>query len=278
LVLAFLGTLGGTRIAQASALDSSFTSSFGSTDTYVENKRGVEAYQEGKLDEAKQHFNAAQAREPSRPELYYNQGLVELGGGDADSAIRSFSEAAQGAMKAGKPDILGKSLFNLGSAFSKKGDNLNALRSYLGAIEAAKASHDPSLEADARKNVELLGQKQEQKQKQKKNQDQKQNQQQDQNQQSQSGQGQGQEDKKPDQKSDKDKDSPKPEKDDKQKDEAKNQPQRYEDRPKEDKFNSKKLTREDAERVFSELNNRELDLQVRQRKQNANQENNTKDW
>jgi Ca-activated chloride channel family protein len=252
-----------SRGASASPLDS--------TDTYVENKKGVDAYSAGKLDEAKQHFSSAQAREPSRPELFYNQGLVELGSGDADGAIRSFGEAARGGLATGNPDILAKSLFNLGSAFTKKNDHRNALRSYLGAIDAAKTSHDAKLEAEARKNVELLGQKQqEQKQNQNQNQDQKQDQKQ-QQQQSQGGDGQDQKNQKPD-------DQKNDQKNDQKKDQAQNQTPHYEDHPKEEKFNSKKLTREDAERVFSDLSNRELDLQVKQRQQNANRNNDNEDW
>ncbi len=269
LLIAALALGANGRVASASPLDT--------TDTYLENKKGVEAYTSGKLDEAKQHFSAAQARSPSKSELFYNQGVVELGTGDPDSAIRSFSEAAHGGMTSGNPELLGKSLFNLGSAFTKKGDTRNALRSYLGAIQAAQATHDAKLEAEARKNLELLGEQQK-KQKQQQKQDQKQDQKPDQK--PDQKQDQQQDQKQDQQQSKNNLDQDKKESQDKKEGDKKDssQPPRYEDHPKEEKFNSKKLTRDDAERVFSELNNRELDLQVKQRKQNANRNNNHEDW
>jgi Ca-activated chloride channel homolog len=258
-----------------------------SVDTYVENKKGIEAYQAGQLDVARGHFGAAQAREPSRPELFYNEGLVELEGGHADEAIRSFGQAAQGAMTANKPEILSKSLFNLGSAFGKKGDTHNAVRSYMAAIETARKTGDKKLEEDARKNIELMAQQQQQQKQNKKDQKQQQGQQQqnpdqkDQKDQKdkqkdkndQQGQkDQQDQDKKDDQGQNKDQN-----KDDEKKD-GQNQPPHYADTQRGEHFNSKKLNSDDAERVFSELKNRELDLQVRQRKQNANRNNNHEDW
>ena len=251
-------------------------------DTYLENKEGVEAYNAGKMEEAKKHFGAAQAREPSKSELFYNQGLVDLQGGNADAAIGSFGQAAQGAMSAGRPDILSQSLFNLGSAFSKKGDMKNALRSYLAAIEAAKQSGDSKLADDARKNIELMAQSQQEKKKQQQQQDQKDKKdQQDQKNQSEKSGDQDQKDQK-DKKGEgeeKEKDSAQKQKDsDQGKDGHEQKTPQYTEMPKYDKFNSKKLTSDDAERVFSELKNRELDLQVRQKKQNANRNNNQQDW
>jgi Ca-activated chloride channel family protein len=254
-----------------------------SIDAYQENKKGIEAYKAGKIEDAQKEFGAAQARDPDLPELQYNQGLVHMQQGDADAAIHDFQEAAKGAMKNGQSDLLGKDLFNLGSALGKKGDLKGALQSYLGAIGSAQKSGNAQLEQDARKNIELLVQQQKQQQQQQNQQQQQQQQnqqQQQQNQQQQNQQNQQQQQQQKqqqsgqDQKDKKNKDG-KGEQDQKKDQEA----QRYDNSSSRGKkFESEKLAPEDAERVMSELKSREKDLQARMKKQNGNYGAQNNDW
>jgi Ca-activated chloride channel family protein len=270
--LAVVSFLLGSQSAQATGLD-----------TYQQNKKGIEAYKAGKIEEAQKEFGAAQARDPNLPELQYNQGLVHMQQGDTDAAIHDFQESARGAMKNNQNELLSKNFFNLGAAQAKKGDMKGALQSYLAAIGSAKKNNDEKMEQDARKNIELLVQQQKQ-QKQQQNQQQQQQQQQDQqqqqNQQQQQDQqkNQQQQQKQQQQQGSNSKEQPKEQKD--QKDQQKEQdPKRYDSSTSRGKkFESQKLAPEDAERVLSELKNREKELQGRMKKQNGNYNSQSNDW
>lgn len=62
-------------------------------DAYMENEKGIKDFQAGKVDDAKKEFGSAQAVLPDAPELLFNEGVVQLQQGDADSATQSFLEA-----------------------------------------------------------------------------------------------------------------------------------------------------------------------------------------
>lgn len=224
----------------------------GSADHYQENEKGIEAYNAGRMDEAKQHFSSVQAKNPSAPELFYNQGLVQEKEGDVDGAIRSFSEAAKGIKKDQPVELDGRAFFNLGATYAKKGDLPNAVRSYLGAIEAAQRNHDTALEQDTRKNLELLVTQLQQQQKEQQQEQEKQE----------------------------EKDGENEEKDQNgQKKKQSGQTKKYKDLSRQPrKFQSQKLTNDAAERVMAELKSRERDLQGRSRKQGPKAEGNRRDW
>ena len=248
----------------------------------MENKKGIEAYQQGKIDEAKKDFGSAQAVDPSLPELEFNRGTVEMKAGDADSAIAAFNKSARGAIERKDGKLASKSLYNLGGALTKKGDVKAAIRSYLSAMNAMKAdptAQNDELESNIRKNLELLQKEQEKKkQEQKDNKDKKQDQQdkkdqqQSQDQQSQAGNN------KQDQKDQQNK----PDKKDGDKNQQQNQNQPYKDDSKERKqqgFKSKKLSADDADRVMAELQNKERELQEKLKKQqNGTGQYHQKDW
>jgi hypothetical protein len=250
---------------------------------YIDNEKGIKDLQDGKVDEAKKEFGNAQAVIPDSPELLFNQGVVQLQGGDADSAIQSFEGAAQKSL--GKnPKLLGKSLYNLGEAQTKKGDFKGAVQSYLGAIQQGQLNKDPQLEAQSRKNLELLAQeKQKQKQQQKQDQQKQQQQQQqnkDQQKQDQSSSGNQKQDQKEqpkDQKDQKDKDQKSDQKKDDKKDEKKDQPEQYKENQKQG-FSSQKLSPEDADRVMDELRHQERELEAKLRKKNAQTQTSSHDW
>ncbi|MCM2321627.1 MAG: VWA domain-containing protein [Oligoflexia bacterium] len=223
---------------------------------YTENEKGVQAFQEGKIDEAKRRFGEAQARNPESPELRFNQGAVQAQEGDAESAIQSYSGTAREALRKGDAALAGKGLFNLGALLSKKGDLKGAVEAYLGAIEAARRSKDPTLEQEARKNIELLLQQQQQQKQQQKQQQQQQQQQEQKKKEEQEQQQQQQ----------------------KQEQQDKKDQEKYEKTQKQ-KFRSAKLSDEDAERVMAELKNRERQLQQRLKKQNGRPQSSAqKDW
>jgi Ca-activated chloride channel family protein len=224
-----------------------------SLETYRENKKGIEAFEEGRLEDAQKRFNSAQGRDPSRPELEFNQGVVQLQQGETDPSIESFQKSARLAQEKQDVPLLGKSLYNLGQAFTKKGDVKNAVKSYLGAIHAAEQTKDQKLEEDSRKNIQLLmneikKQKQQQEQKSKQENQQK----------------------------DKEQDKEQQKKDQEQKKEAKEGEKRYSN-PKR-QFKSQKMSPEDADRVMAELKSKERELQEKLNRQHGTPQNSQKDW
>jgi Ca-activated chloride channel family protein len=253
-----------------------------SLDAYLENRNGIKAYQEGKLDEAQKSFGAAQARDPKRPELEYNQGIVSLDRGEVDQAIHEFKSSAQSAFDKNDQDLLGKSLYNLGNAYTKKGDVKGAVQSYARAINSAIQSKNTDLEAKARKNMQLALQeiKQQQQQKQQQEQQQKEKQQKDQQQQKdqnqtdkqQQNQQQQKQEKQQGQKEESDSTQGQKQKDDKKFDNE------YQKGSKKRQFKSEKMAPEDAERVMTELKSRERELQEKLNRQNGKYQANPKDW
>jgi Ca-activated chloride channel family protein len=250
---------------------------------YLENQKGLEAFKDGKLEEAKRHFGAAQAQDPSISELRFNQGVAEMGEGKVDEATESFRQSAKDAIRARDPKLTSQSLFNLGGALTKKGDIGGAAKAYLGALSAARKGGDEPLAKDIRKNLELLAQERE-KQKQKQSQDQKDQDKKDQDKKDQdkkdqkdqkdpkdqSGQGDKKDPAKPDDK-EKDKDKGK----DKDKDQDKPNPGMKQNAKQ--PFRSTKLNKEDADRVMSELKDKENELRAKL-KRGGKGSNSEKDW
>jgi Ca-activated chloride channel family protein len=262
-------------------------------EAYLENEKGIQSLKDGKVDQAKQEFGTAQAVSPDLPQLQFNEGVVQLQEGDADSAIKSFDESAQKSL-ATDPKFAAKSFFNLGAAQTKKGDFKGAVKSYLSAIEQSQKAQDPGVESAARKNLELLAQeqqKQKQQQQQKQDQDKKDQQQKQQDPQQQKDDQKKQEDQKQQQqqkqkeeqqkqdqakkdKEQKDKDQSKPDQSDPGKDQAK----QYQDPPQQQGFKSNKLSKDDADRVMEELKHREKELQSKLKKKYANSQTTYNDW
>ncbi len=250
-----------------------------SIDAYRENERGIQAYKEGRAEEAQKRFGSAQALDPKAPELQYNNGLMQLQQGDAETAARSFDEAARGALSRGDPGLQGKALFNRAEALKKKGDLQEAAKSYLGAIASAERAKDEDLQKDARKNLELMvWEKQKEKQKMKEDKDGKES--------MDKKEGSDQKDQKGGNEQDKDKkdQAGKDKNDDDQGDQnkpGKDGPKQYADPSKDGRkqqFRSAKLNKEDAERVMSEMSSREKMLQSKLRKQSGNVQRQSKDW
>lgn len=223
----------------------------GDFDVYLENEKGLKKMEEGKVSEAKKHFNNAQAKKPDSPELHYNQGAVHLQQGETELAINEFDIASRKGLEEGKLDLAAKGFYNLGSAFEANGKTEEAIVNHLKAIEVAKSVGDQEVEKESRKKIEsLIQQKQDQK-----NKDQK--------------QSQNNEDK-DDKDKDKDKNSNSGNDQNKNKKYSRQNPKKQ--------FESKTLRKEDAERVMAELSNKEKELQKKFKVQKGKGANDGRDW
>jgi Ca-activated chloride channel family protein len=235
-------------------------------EAYQENEVGIDALKRGDFEAARRAFGAAQARDPSVPELEYNQGITQFQEGQVDEAIRRFEGAAQGAQQRRDSKLEAEALFNLGVAQAQKGEKKDALNSYLKALDSAEKARrqagveeESQIEKDLRKNIELLQRedpKQNQQQQQQQQEQQKKDQQQDQSQ-NQKDQSQGD----PDQKDPKDQ-----------------KQQRAQETGRQKRFKSEKLSAEDAERVMAELGNKERELKAKLNQQRGQYGRNPKDW
>lgn len=235
---------------------------------YLKNRAGVSSYQSGDLAGAKQKFGSAQAADPTSVEPVFNQGVVELKGGDAEQALKSFESASRQAKLKGDAELSGAALYNMGSAQEKSQDLGAAIRNFAESIRMARISGDQELEVQARRRIEKL-QQEKQKQDQQKQDQQKQQQGSDRSDQKQSS-------------------NPKQdENQDNKKDEKKNPDPQQAQKPFEDPsvsrkrqtFKSEKLSQEDSDRVMAELSQREKELQARLKKQRgARASSNGRDW
>ena len=234
---------------------------------YFDNENAIQSLKEGKLDEAKQLLGQAQAKNPDSAALSYNMGDLQAMTKDPAAADKSFDEAARSAEVKKDWSVAGSARFNQGVIRGGAGNVRGAAEAYLQAIEAARklgGKEGAKLEEDARKNLQLLldQQKQQQKQDQQDQQDQKEQQ---------DKQQSGQESK--DSKDDKGKQDEQDQKKDPQQNKQYEDPKRSRER-----FKSQKFSAEDAERVMSELKNKERELQSRMRHQNGRPQSTDKDW
>jgi tetratricopeptide (TPR) repeat protein len=81
---------------------------------------GIQAFQEGKLEEAIAAFEQVVALVPDFAEGYYNLGMARLRKGDPDSAVAMMQKAVEL-----KPDLL-KAYFGMGQAYIEKGEEEKA--------------------------------------------------------------------------------------------------------------------------------------------------------
>jgi len=254
--------------AQASVIDG--------VTTYQKNNEGVSAFEKGDLDEAAKKFGEAQALQPEKSELRFNEATTRAKKGDLEGGIQNLQSAAQEAIKNNQGSLAAKSLFNLGVALGQKGDRNSAIQAYLSSLNEAQKTKDDALIEDIRKNIELLVRQDEEKKKQKQKSDQQDknqssNQDKDQNQEQQQDQQKDQDQNKDQQaKSEKDKDKDKDKQDqsgENEKEEKKQSNNKDVQDPEKSRqkyqFNSKKLSKEDAEQVMAELGSKEKDLRDR---------------
>jgi tetratricopeptide (TPR) repeat protein len=238
--------------------------------TYRANELALKALSENRPNDAKKHLAEAQSREPDLPELLANQAQTELLEKNVKDAAKSFQAAGELAEKQMRPDIAARSYYNAGTTSAQAGEFNEAVQNYLTAIDLAKKAKDLDVEKKARENLLLLKRQREQ---QKQNQE-KQNEEKKQNDQDRKNQ-------KDDQKDSGEGESKKDDQEEKGQDKKKNQeledPSVSRERAQK-KFESSKMSKEDAERVMAELSSREKELQRRLKKQKGQGQTQEKDW
>jgi Ca-activated chloride channel family protein len=227
---------------------------------YEENEKAIRAFDKDKIAEAKEHFSNAQVEDPKSPELRFNQGAIHLKEEKYGEAAEVYGEAAASAKQRERPGLAAAALYDQGVALTAKKDLEGAVRSYLAALEENAHEPNPKLEAKTRKNLELLFQ-------------------------AKKSQGKGGSSKDKDQDKDKQKsgekdqsDSDKSGKDKPDGDQDQKKEKRYRETNGKRDFKSKKLSKEDADRVMSELSRREKDLQEKMKRMQGRPQPLEKDW
>lgn len=237
---------------------------------YRENEKGLKAFNEDRVGEAKESFGNAQVENPKSAELRFNQGTIHLKEEKWEDASKVFEDAAEGAKQAQNPALAAVALYNQGIARTAKKDLELAVESYLAALEQNAFDPNADLESKIRKNLELLFSTQQSKGKggdSKDQSDPKEDDKGDPSDKNKSGKNSGEGDQ--DQKRDpKDGDDP----------EKKKQPEKYKESNGKREFKSQKLSPEDANRVMSELARREKDLQDKMKRMKGRPQPLEKDW
>ncbi len=242
-----------------------------SISAFMQNERALGAMERGELTDARTRLGDAQARDPDIGELDFNLGHLNAAEKAPDRAQEAFGAAAEKALRSGDPRLAGRSFFNRGVVSTQAGKLDEAVRDYASALELAQQAGDEKTALAARQNLSLLFQeRQKQKQEQKKDSSEKKDGEE---------KKEGEEGKDPNSKK-----KPEGQEDKKDgKDKTGKQDKEVEDpsvsrERKRREFQSKKMTREDAEKVMAELSSREKELQRRLKKQKGGNPSGGKDW
>jgi len=83
---------------------------------YAGEPSGEELFRQGKFEEARQHYEAAQKRRPGLPELEFDKGTADYALGDLDTAVDAFGKA----LAATDPKLRAKVEHNLGTTLLKR--------------------------------------------------------------------------------------------------------------------------------------------------------------
>jgi Ca-activated chloride channel family protein len=248
---------------------------------YLENKKGIEKLQQNQPEEALLNFGTAQAEDPSLEELEFNQGYSYVLSQKWNEAIKKFESS----LKSSDPQMQLASRYNLAKSLAERKSFHKAAKEYQKTIAMAKELKNTMFEEMARKNLELLGQEDEKppsdqnKKDDKDNKDQKEkdDQKDDKDQKDQDGQNNNK-----DQKDNKDTDKNSDKNDqnkEKQNNGNENDKDEKKDPPQEKpSFQSEKLTKKDAEKVMSELKEKEKALNMKMQNQAAPSSTDSKDW
>lgn len=252
---------------------------------YLKNREAIQDLKDKKFKAAKEKFKNASELDPHSPELKFNSAVGEIFDSQGkenkdrlDSASALFQESAQEALKAQKYELAGRSYYNLGSVYNAKGDYRKSIESYLKALDIAELSGNQNLAELARRQIERQQQRHQQQQQQKREQEKKEKQEDQKNQQKQDeGEEQDKEKSSDQSQSGDQKDDQEESQGKDQKDEEDSSSQGKEG-DKQKKFKSEKLSKEDAERVMSELSQREKELKKRLNRRKGKNRNVEKDW
>ena len=110
------------------------------------NKKGIESYNEQKLEESVNLFTEALVEQPDSPELRFNRGTALSAVGKKDEAI---SELEKSANTFKKSELSAASHFNAGNTYFTSGDLNGAIEEYKKAVKLDQSSKD------IRHNLEL---------------------------------------------------------------------------------------------------------------------------
>ncbi|MBF0377016.1 MAG: tetratricopeptide repeat protein [Desulfamplus sp.] len=126
-------------------------------------KKGIEAYEQGKYEDAMKSFIDAQLQRPELPELYYNIGSAAYKKEDYEAAFNNFTKAKE-SLKDSKDDdtklLREKSIYNLGNTKYRMGDLEGAVKEFQ---QIPKTSQ---IYNDAKENIEFVKKKIEEQKKQ----------------------------------------------------------------------------------------------------------------
>ncbi len=125
--------------------------------THSSVKKGIEAFNQGKYEDARKKFIDAQLQNPDMPELYYNIGSAAYKAEDYDAALTNFARA----MDTQDPVLKDKSRFNLGNTKYRKGDLEGAVKDFEQIAEESPL-HKKAMENMAFVKTKIEEQKQQQ--------------------------------------------------------------------------------------------------------------------
>ncbi len=223
-------------------------------EVYLHNRSGLKALENGNVEKAQESFSKGLEKDPGNPTLLYNQGLIELEKKDPKAAVLSFETAAQAARERGEHEA--ESLYNLGSTYEKRGKYDEAVESFLRGLDAAKRDANLEMEKEIRKRLSGLTVKPP----------------------PQKGGGQG-EGEQQDQSGEQSSESEKGDDGSKDKKDQEGGPQKFKNQSSVGKrFKSKKLSREDAERVLGDLTEQEKATRGRLDQKRPKDDNRGQDW
>lgn len=97
----------------------------------LETKQGITAFNEGRFEDAKNHFVDAQLKDPDNESIYYNIGAAAYMSKDFDLAESSFLQAAQ----TSNPDLKHKARYNLANTYYRQGRLDDAIKGYEDLLE-----------------------------------------------------------------------------------------------------------------------------------------------
>jgi Ca-activated chloride channel homolog len=122
----------------------------------IESKKGVDAFAEGRLREAKERLGRAQSEDPFQAENLYNQGVIQGAENKFSEASKAFEEAGERALEAGNSELAAKAYYNLGSAHAAQGNTEEALDAYARAIQISRENKQTEQVEQAQNRIRTL--------------------------------------------------------------------------------------------------------------------------
>ena len=122
-----------------------------SLESYLSSKKGKALYQAKKFDDSATAFESAKKDGRDTPILSFNQGTALARDQKTEEAVAQFEDATKRSLLLGDFETAAKSLYNEGLIHSEQKNMKESYDRLTKAIELAKRSGQPELEAKARK-------------------------------------------------------------------------------------------------------------------------------